>query len=196
MIDNKTIHNYLDSQIKCIDELMKGHSSTLKKIFHILNKAKKNGNKIFIMGNGGSASTATHFTSDLLKTSLTKNTKKIKAFSLSDNIPVILAWANDTSYENIFKKQLENLLEKNDIVIGISGSGNSVNVLNAIKFANNENAVTISLTGKAGGRISKNSQVNLTVPSDDMLTIETMHLLICHLLITLLRKSGKPLFTY
>ena len=196
MIDNKTIHNYLDSQIKCIDELMKSHPSTLKKIFHILLKAKKNGNKIFIMGNGGSASTATHFTSDLLKTSLTKNTKKIKAFSLSDNIPVILAWANDTSYENIFKKQLENLLEKNDIVIGISGSGNSVNVLNAIKFANNENAVTISLTGKAGGRISKNSQVNLTVPSDDMLTIETMHLLICHLLITLLRKSGKPLFTY
>ena len=196
MNENKIILGYLDLQIKCINELMLPHSSTLKKIFHILNKAKKNGNKIFIMGNGGSASTATHFTSDLLKTSLTKNTKKIKAFSLSDNIPVILAWANDTSYENIFKKQLENLLEKNDIVIGISGSGNSVNVLNAIKIANNENAVTISLTGKAGGRISKNSQVNLTVPSDDMLTIETMHLLICHLLITLLRKSGKPLFRY
>jgi D-sedoheptulose 7-phosphate isomerase len=175
---------------------MKNHLLTLKKIFHIINKAKKNGNKIFIMGNGGSASTATHFTSDLLKTSLTKNTKKIKAFSLSDNIPLILAWANDTSHENIFKKQLENLLEKNDIVIGISGSGNSVNVLNAIKFANNENAITISFTGKGGGKISKNSNVNLTVPSDDMLTIETMHLLICHLLTTLLRKSGKPLFPY
>ena len=196
MIDNKVIRDYLDSQSQCIDELMRNSLPTIKKIFQILNKAKKNGNKIYIMGNGGSASTATHFASDLLKTSLTKNTRKIKAFSLADNIPVMLAWANDTSYENIFKKQLESLIEKNDIVIGISGSGNSTNVLNAIKFANNEKATTISFTGKDGGKLSKNSQVNLTVPSDDMLTIETMHLLICHLFTTLLRKSGKPLFTY
>ena len=106
MIDDKVIRDYLDSQSKCIDELMRNSLPTIKKIFQILNKAKKNGNKIYIMGNGGSASTATHFASDLLKTSLTKNTRKIKAFSLADNIPVMLAWANDTSYENIFKKQL------------------------------------------------------------------------------------------
>jgi len=196
MNDNKVIRDYLDSQSQCIDELMRNNLPTIKTIFHIIKKAKIHGNIIYIMGNGGSASTATHFASDLLKTSLTKNTKKIKAFSLSDNTPVMLAWANDTSYEDIFKKQLESLLEKNDVVIGISGSGNSINILNAIKFANKENAITISFTGKDGGKISKNSQVNLTVPSDDMLTIETMHLLICHLLITLLRKSGKPLFTY
>ena len=196
MNDNKIINDYLNSQTQCIDKLMKNNTSTIKKIFQVLNKAKKNGRKIYIMGNGGSASTASHFASDLLKTSLTKNTKRIKAFSLSDNMPVILAWANDTSYENIFKEQLESLLEKNDIVIGISGSGNSINVLNAIKFANNENAFTVSFTGKDGGKISKNSQLNLTVPSDDMLTIETMHLLICHLFTTLLRKSGKPYFTY
>ena len=81
MIDNKVIRDYLDSQSQCIDELMRNSLPTIKKIFQILNKAKTNGNKIYIMGNGGSASTATHFASDLLKTSLTKNTRKIKAFS-------------------------------------------------------------------------------------------------------------------
>ena len=90
------------------------------------------------MGNGGSASTSSHFVSDLLKTSLTKEAKKIKAISLTDNIPVLMAWANDTSFENIFSSQLENLLEKGDLVIGISGSGNSENVIKAIKFANSE----------------------------------------------------------
>ena len=196
MNENEIISNYLDSQIRCINEIKQNNSSIIKKIFHTLIKAKKNGNKIYLMGNGGSASTASHFTSDLLKTSLTRNTKKIKSFSLSDNMPVILAWANDTSYDNIFVSQLENLLEKNDIVIGLSGSGNSLNVLKAIKYANKNKAITISFTGKGGGKISKFSQINLTIPNNDMLTIETMHLLVCHLLTTMIRTSGKPLFSY
>ena len=148
------------------------------------------------MGNGGSASTATHFTSDLLKTSIIKSKKRFKAHSLSDNIPVVLAWANDDEYNNIFLGQLENFLKKNDIVIGFSGSGNSENVIKAIEFANNNNATTISFTGKGGGKISKISQINLTIPSDDMLTIETMHLLICHLLTTMIRSDGEPQFSY
>ena len=86
--------------------------------------------------------------------------------------------------------------EKDDIVIGISGSGNSRNILNAIKFANEMKAHTIVLTGMDGGKISKISKISLTVPSNDMLTIETLHLLICHLLITMIRQQGKPLFTY
>ena len=148
------------------------------------------------MGNGGSASTATHFVSDLLKTSLVKKRNRFKAFSLSDNIPVILAWANDTSYDEIFTGQLENMLDKDDVVIGISGSGNSQNVLNGIKFANKMKAITISLTGQKGGKISKISKINFTVPSNDMLTIETMHLMICHLITTMLRNTGKPVFEY
>ena len=95
-----------------------------------------------------------------------------------------------------FKNQLENFIEKDDIVIGISGSGNSRNILNAIKFANEMKAHTIVLTGMDGGKISKISKISLTVPSNDMLTIETLHLLICHLLITMIRQQGKPLFTY
>jgi len=195
MNENQIMNTYLDSQIDCINKI-KDSQENLKKIFEALLKARNQRRKIFVMGNGGSASTATHFVADLLKTSLTKNTNKFKAFSLSDNIPVILAWANDTSYDKIFTGQLESVLDKNDIVIGISGSGNSQNVLNGIKFANKMKATTISLTGQKGGKISKISKINFTIPSNDMLTIETMHLMICHLITTMLRNTGKPVFKY
>lgn len=196
-MDNSVlIQDYLDSQIKCISELRNTSYNIISEISEILINARDNGNKIYIMGNGGSASTATHFTSDLLKTSLTKNTKRFKAFSLSDNIPVVLAWANDSSYDNVFVGQLESLLEQNDVIIGISGSGNSTNVIKAIEYANKINAKTISLTGKSGGKMAKIAKINLTVPNNDMLTIESIHLLVCHLLTTLIRSKGEPLFTY
>jgi D-sedoheptulose 7-phosphate isomerase len=195
MKEDELIQNYLEDQLKCISKI-KDSSTIIKKIFNILLTARDKNKKIYIMGNGGSASTATHFTSDLLKTSIIKNKKRFKAFSLSDNIPVVLAWANDSSYDNVFVSQLENLLEQDDVVIGISGSGNSQNVLKAIEYANNCNAITISLTGKKGGKLANISKISLIVPSDDMLTIETTHLLLCHLFTTMLRAEGKPLFSY
>jgi D-sedoheptulose 7-phosphate isomerase len=193
-IENFIISN-LEDQIKTINEIKKS-KDVIEKIYLEINNAQKNNNKIFIMGNGGSASTSSHFVSDLLKTSLTKEAKRTKAISLTDNIPVLMAWANDTSFENIFSSQLENFLEKGDIVIGISGSGNSKNVIKAIEFANSKEAKTICLLGKDGGKLAKISQTNLIIPNNDMLTIETMHLLICHLLTSLLRSEGTPLFSY
>ena len=193
-IENFIISN-LEEQIKTINELKKS-KDIIEKIYLEIKNAQINNNKIFIMGNGGSASTSSHFVSDLLKTSLTKEAKKIKAISLTDNIPVLMAWANDTSFENIFSNQLENFLEKGDLVIGISGSGNSENVINAIEVANSKEAKTICLLGKDGGKLAKVSQSNLIIPNNDMLTIETMHLLICHLLTALLRSEGTPLFSY
>ena len=195
MNEDKIIEEYLNAQLLCVGNLRDG-SQIIKSIFEKLISARDNDQAIYIMGNGGSASTATHFTSDLLKTSIIKSKKRFKAHSLSDNIPVVLAWANDDEYNNIFLGQLENFLKKNDIVIGFSGSGNSENVIKAIEFANNNNATTISFTGKGGGKISKISQINLTIPSDDMLTIETMHLLICHLITTIFRNEDTPMFSY
>jgi len=195
MNKDKMIEDYVNSQVSCINEL-KQYSDDIEKILQELISARDNSHDIYIVGNGGSASTATHFCSDLLKTSIIENKKRFKAHSLSDNIPVVLAWSNDTDYKNIFVEQLENFLKNDDVVIGISGSGNSENVLKAIEFANNKNAITISLTGKGGGEMSKLSQINLTVPSDDMLTIETIHLMICHLLTTMIRADGKPKFSY
>ena len=193
-IENFIISN-LEDQIKTINELKKS-KDVIEKIYLEIKKAQSNNNKIFIMGNGGSASTSSHFVSDLLKTSLTKEAKRIKSISLTDNIPVLMAWANDTSFENIFYNQLENFLEKGDLVIGISGSGNSENVIKAIEFANSKEAKTVCLLGKDGGKLAKISQSNLIIPNNDMLTIETMHLLICHLLTSLLRSEGTPLFAY
>lgn len=187
--------SYLNSQQESILDLC-NQTDIINNIHDVLVSARNKGNNVFLMGNGGSASTASHFTSDLLKTSLLKNIPKFKAFSLSDNIPVLLAWANDSSYEEVFVGQLENLLNKDDVVIGISGSGNSPNVLKAVKFANENGGVTISLTGKGGGKLAKLAKLNLVVKSQDMLTIETMHLLICHLITTMIRSGGEPSFTY
>jgi D-sedoheptulose 7-phosphate isomerase len=194
-----TIENFiissLNDQIKTIDELKK-NKGIIEKIYLEIKDVQKNSRRIFIMGNGGSASTSSHFVSDLLKTSLTKETNQIKAMSLTDNIPVLMAWANDTCFENIFSSQLENFLEKGDLVIGISGSGNSENVIKAIEFANTKEAKTICLLGRDGGKLANIAQSSLIIPNNDMLTIETMHLLICHLLTALLRSEGTPLFSY
>lgn len=193
-IENFIIAN-LEDQVKTINELKKS-KNVIEKIYLEIKNAQSNNKKIFIMGNGGSASTSSHFVSDLLKTSLTKEAKRVKAISLTDNIPVLMAWGNDTSFEEIFSSQLENFLEKGDIVIGISGSGNSENVIKAIEFANLKEAKTICLLGKDGGKLAKISQLDLIIPNNDMLTIETMHLLICHLVTSLLRSQGTPLFSY
>jgi D-sedoheptulose 7-phosphate isomerase len=189
------IDDYLKNQINFINSL----SNSKEKIIEIhdsLIKTRNSENKIFLMGNGGSASTASHFTADLLKTSIIKNTKRFMAFSLTDNIPVILAWANDTKYDDVFFSQLENSLKKGDTVIGFSGSGNSKNVIKAFEYANNSNCITISFTGGNGGELRKISKYNLNINDNDMLTIETGHLLICHLLTTLIRSNGKPMFEY
>tara|TARA_E500000331_G_C17244713_1_gene708634 strand:+ start:1194 stop:1778 length:585 start_codon:yes stop_codon:yes gene_type:complete len=194
-MNKEKVHEYLDQQINSTSSLKENYEE-LEKIFNILKNARDSGNHVFVMGNGGSASTASHFVADLLKTSITNENKRFKAISLSDNIPVLLAWSNDESYETVFSNQLENFVEKDDVVIGISGSGNSKNVLNAIQLANEKHATTIGLNGKSGGKLSEIVKINLTVKSDDMLTIETIHLLICHLLTTMIRSNGTPKFNY
>ena len=194
-MSEEKVQEYLEQQIQSIRDLKKT-STIFQEIFNILKNARDNEKQVFVMGNGGSASTSSHFVADLLKTSITSENNRFKAMSLSDNIPVLLAWSNDESYENIFSNQLENFLQKNDVVIGISGSGNSKNVLNAIQFANKKQAITIGLSGKGGGKLSEIVKISLTIQSDDMLTIETMHLLVCHLITTMIRAEGTPRFTY
>ena len=150
-MNKEEVHEYLDLQINSTSSLKENYEE-LEKIFNVLKNARDSGNQVFVMGNGGSASTASHFVADLLKTSITNENKRFKAISLSDNIPVLLAWSNDESYDTVFSNQLENFVEKDDVVIGISGSGNSKNVLNAIQLANEKHATTIGLNGKGGGK--------------------------------------------
>jgi len=189
------INSILDKQSKCIKEIVED-SIAIEKIVDALIIARDSGKKIFTIGNGGSGSTASHFVSDLLKTAITKNDKRFSAISLVDNISVILAWSNDSSYDDIFVEQLKNFLSEGDVVIGFSGSGKSKNVVNALKYARENGAVCIGITGMSGGEFPKHCQICLIIPSYNMLTIESMHLLMCHCIIEIIRSLGEPLFTY
>ena len=186
MVSLLTAEKSIDESIECLLGLKK-LSPQIKKIVDIIKAAREEGSTIFIFGNGGSGSTAVHLASDLMKTVNRPGTKRIKALSLNDNMSLTTAWANDSSYEHVFKEQLENLMKPGDVVIAISGSGNSKNVLLATEYARLNGGVTVGLTGFDGGSLKTEAAVPLVVPSKDMLRIEDAHLAICHLLVRLIR---------
>src|SRR5213080_4449988 len=125
----------------------------LQQVLQLLEETYRNGHRIFIVGNGGSAATASHFALDLAKNTIMPGAPRLKAISLTDHVPLITAWSNDTAYEHIFEEQLANMIEPGDLVIGISTSGNSPNVINALNLAKKSRAATIGLLGAKGGLI-------------------------------------------
>lgn len=149
--------------------------------------AYKNNKQVFIMGNGGSAATASHFCSDLSKTVQVNGRRGLKAIPLTDNVALMTAWGNDSGYEDIFYGQLYNLLNAGDVVIGISGGGISKNVLKAIKLAKERKAITIGLSGFKGGELKKLVDECLIVPCDNYQFIEDVHMVIVHLVTSLIR---------
>ena len=180
---------YLEDIRKIIDLMEVDLPEHLEKITNILLDARNNRHNIFIMGNGGSAATASHFAGDLSKGANSKGGPRFKAIALTDNIPTLLAWANDNCYEDIFVEQLKNLMEPGDIVIGISGSGNSENIIKAIQYANENGAITIGLSGYNGGLLLKNAKENIHVPSFNMQRVEDIHLLVEHLLTSMIKEE-------
>ena len=144
------------------------------------------GNFVFICGNGGSGANASHFCEDLGKSSLdpadfnNEEMPRLKVLSLTDNTPYILAWGNDEGFERIFVEQLKNFASPGDILISISGSGNSPNVLRAVEWANGHELTTWGITGFDGGQLQKLADHNLHVPSDDMGLVESVHLVAFH----------------
>jgi len=164
----------------------------IKEIKNVLLQTYKKNKQIFIMGNGGSAATASHFACDLAKGTIKDNPhikKRFKAIGLTDNIPLITAWSNDTDYSQVFIEQLRNLLNKDDVVIAISGSGNSENVLKAVEYANQRGALTIGLIGFDGGKLKDIVHKCLTVSSNSLERIEDVHLILEHLLCLWLREE-------
>ncbi len=189
------VDSFLREQELVYDKIT-SQTDVIIKIVDILIKARDDENKIFTIGNGGSASTASHFVSDLLKTSITKGDKRFKAISLVDNVPVTLAWANDLSYEDIFVEQVKNFFDKDDIIIGFSGSGKSKNVIKAMKYVKEKGGRCIGFTGMSGGEFPKICDISFVVPSNDMLVIESVHVALCHCIVSAIRNLGKPQFTY
>lgn len=146
----------------------------------ILLHAREEGRNVFIIGNGGSAATASHMANDLNKGAAVAGQRRFRALALTDNVPLITAWANDTRYEQIFVEQMANFIRPGDVLIAISGSGNSPNVIAALEWARGEGAVTIGLTGGSGGRLLGLVDCCLLVPSNRMEQIEDMHLVLAH----------------
>jgi len=189
------ISTFLKEQQICLENI-NPYIKIIEEIISVLLHARDNNKMIFTMGNGGSGSTASHFVSDLLKTAITKDSKRFKAISLVDNIPVNLAWSNDVSFDQSFAEQLKNFYAKDDVVIGFSGSGNSPNIINAMKLAKNQECKCIGITGMSGGELPKLCDLTIVVPSNDMLQIESVHLTLCHSITNVIRKQGIPRFNY
>ena len=160
----------------------------LERIVDIILNIYNNENSIFIMGNGGSASTASHFACDINKGVCFGLKKKFKVICLNDNIPTMCAYANDNSYNDVFVEQLKNFLRLNDVVIGISGSGNSTNVIKAIQYANDNGATSIALAGFDGGQLAKTAKTSIVIPVNNMQKVEDMHLIIIHIIMQILYK--------
>lgn len=185
---------YIQGLKQTLDELP---LAQIEEIKDTLLDAYNNDRRIFIIGNGGSAATASHFACDLSKGTTIGNPdmkKRFKVIALTDNIPLLTAWGNDIDYSQIFVEQLKNLLDKDDIVIAISGSGNSENILKAVEYANEKGALTIGLTGFfTGGKLKDITHKCLIVPSDSMERIEDVHLIFEHLVCSWLRKELKQI---
>src|SRR3989344_428723 len=177
------IDSYFQEVIKCIVLLEK---QSIEQMIEMIIQTYRNDRKIYILGNGGSASTASHMACDLGKGTLTKvydqKEKRLHVISLTDNVALMTAYANDLSYDDIFLKQLRNLVERDDVVIAISGSGNTKNVLSAVSYAKKVGAKTIGLTGfNAGGKLAQIVDVSIIVKTSHYGPLEDIHMMIGHL---------------
>jgi len=175
----ESITNYFSE----LEQMMQAISlSDLQAVLSILEEAYHNGHRIFVMGNGGSAATASHFALDLAKNTIMPGAPRLKAISLTDHVPLITAWSNDTHYEHIFAEQLANLIEPGDVVIGISASGNSPNVINAVKLARQSRAATIGLLGATGGKLKSIVDAAVLAPGQNIEQEEDAHMILAHVI--------------
>ena len=179
-------HSYFENYSRVVAELPYGK---IEQVADELHRAYQQQRRVFLFGNGGSAALASHFACDLGKgTTMPGNIhKRFRVLSLTDNIPLITAWANDVSYEQVFAEQLRNFLQPGDIAFGISGSGCSPNVLLALQVARESNAFNIGLTGFTGGKMPGLCDLCIIIPSHNMQIIEDFQLSITHALFTLVR---------
>jgi D-sedoheptulose 7-phosphate isomerase len=154
----------------------------------ILYGAYRHDKQVFIVGNGGSASTASHMACDLGKNTIGANRPRFRVLSLNDNIPLVTALANDLGYDRVFSEQLVNLIRPGDVLLVISGSGNSANVVNALRYARDRGATTIALLGFDGGEALSLADEHVLVPDDDYGRVEDVHLILNHAITAYFRR--------
>src|SRR5450755_3026904 len=161
------------------------HSIDLEKVglaIGLLSQARAEGRRIFVCGNGGSGCTASHFATDLVKGASYGHTSRFRILALTDSLPTITAYSNDVGYECVFVEQLKNFAEPGDLVIAISSSGNSPNVLRAVEYGNSIGCRTIALTGQEGGRLGPLAQLEIQIAHRHTGRIEDLHMVVLHMI--------------
>ena len=158
----------------------------LNEVMNVLEQAREEGHQVFVMGNGGSAATASHYVCDFNKGISYGKEKMYKMICLNDNVPTMMAYANDIAYDEVFVGPLRNFFQPGDVVIGISGSGNSGNVVKALEWATAHGAKTIGLTGYDGGKVKQLAQYNVHIPINDMQITEDLHMVLDHCMMKIL----------
>lgn len=155
-------------------------TADVERVVEVILQAHSRGSQIYVLGNGGSASTASHFACDLSKSTIVDSRRRLRVTSLTDNVALLTAWANDTSYDRVFAEQLANLVCPGDVVVAISAAGNSPNVIEAVQAASERGAVTVALVGFTGGALKWAVDVAVHVASHDYGVVEDCHLVLEH----------------
>ncbi len=183
---------YTDQYLRqLIREINTINREAIVEIAQTLFSAQISGKNVFIMGNGGSAMTASHMACDLAKNTRAPGRPRLKIISLADGLASLTAYANDEGYENVFSEPLLSLAQAGDVVIAISGSGNSPNILKGLQTAKEIGMTTIGLTGFKGGKLKDYTDICLIVNSDSLERIEDAHLVVNHILTGLLRNANR-----
>lgn len=184
MMDYKEkLKAYLDEEINTIKAL---DLDSINTVMNVLEQARLDGRRIFICGNGGSAATASHFCCDFNKGVSENQDKKYNFECLSDNVPTMMAVANDISYDEVFSFPLKNKMHPGDILIGVSGSGNSKNVVNAMEYAKSINGITIAIVGYSGGKMKAMADYSIHAEINNMQISEDIHMILDHLMMYVL----------
>jgi D-sedoheptulose 7-phosphate isomerase len=170
---------YRSELLKAIDSI---DLAAVERAIDVLRRAREEGRHIFVCGNGGSAATASHFATDIVKGASFGRDKRFRIMALTDSLSTLTAYSNDVNYECVFVEQLKNFAEPGDVLIAISGSGNSPNVLRALEYANSIGCHTIALSGRDGGKMGPLGQTHIQVCHPHMGRIEDGHMIVLHMI--------------
>jgi D-sedoheptulose 7-phosphate isomerase len=177
MTVSSTVTHYLDDLVRLVQQV---DAAEVEAVTEALVLAWQEGRRVLLMGNGGSSSTVSHIVADLQKCIAVETGRPLKALCLTDSTPLLSAWANDTEWHNVFAPQVECWAEPGDVVIGVSGSGNSMNVVRGMEAARKAGAQTIGLAGYAGGKLRHAVDHCIVVRSENMQRIEDVHMIVLH----------------
>lgn len=180
---SKQIKAYIEKEIEILSKL---DQDAINKAMNLLEITREKGSNVYVFGNGGSAATASHMENDFNKGISEKLGKKYRFQCINANMATIMAIANDNGYDRVFVQQLENRLKPEDVIVAISGSGNSENVVKAVEYAKRQGCKVIGMTGYEGGKLKRLSDISLHVPLDNMQITEDIHIIFNHMMMYIL----------